>query len=168
MDILLIDPEAKTKIPLINLNKGPDEPPVFIGKIQWPGSMEFEHGISFMIFLADKGCEELQIAPLDSYRRNRLSRDVSTISGGSACKAPVLSNGRFSIDLHPMVDKNGDNYYVGESIGPSKIDVRHGIFFQIFITPGEERLQISRLQIKPRVKKSNKDENSFDPKRYAE
>ena len=161
---LLIDPDAKTKIALIKVPRDAAGKPFFIGKLQFPGTMEFEQGVSFMVFVAEDGVEELQIAPIDPNRRSKTNRD---------CGASLLSNGRFSIDLHPMIDQNGSTYYVGEAIGLSKIDLRQGIFFTIFTSiPGQEQIQISRLQVKvrPRYDEAPRSSprNTFDPKRYSE
>jgi len=162
---LLIDPEAKTPVKLIKVPRDAAGKPFFIGKMQFPGTLEFEQGASFMVFVAEEGVEELQIAPLDPTRRNKMSRD----SGASAA---LLNNSRFSIDLHPMIDQNGSTYYVGEAIGLSKIDLRPGIFFTIFTSiAGQEQIQISRLQVKTRRYEDaprSSPRNTFDPKRYSE
>jgi hypothetical protein len=139
--ILFIDPEAKTKIALAKVPKDASGNPYYIGKIQFPGTMEFENGVSFMVFLSEDGLEELQIAPIDPLRRNK--------SGNGAS----LNNGRFSIDLHPMFDQRGEKYYVGEAIGLTEIKLHKGIFFTVFVSrAGQEQIQISRLQYKPRPK----------------
>jgi hypothetical protein len=165
---LLIDPEAKSRISLIKVPRDAAGKPFFIGKLQFPGTMEFEQGVSFMVFVAEEGVEELQIAPIDPARRNKTSRD-------GRC-ASLLNNARFSIDLHPMIDQNGSTYYVGEAIGLTKMDLRPGIFFTIFTSiAGQEQIQISRLQVKVRPRyddtaprSSPRATNTFDPKRYSE
>jgi hypothetical protein len=155
---LLIDPEAKLKIPLIKVPKDVMGNPYFIGKLQFPATMEFEQGVSFMVFTSDDGMEELQIAPTDP---NRIVNRK---------KGLYINNGKFSIDIHPMIDANGLTYYVGEANDLSKLDLRQGIFFTIYTSiSGQEQIQISRLQVKPRQRydnNANYKQNTFDPKRY--
>ena len=59
--------------------------------------------------------------------------------------------------------------YVGEAMGLSKIDLHEGIFFTIFTSvPGQEQLQISRLQAKPRPRfdDASRRTNTFDPRHF--
>ena len=55
---LLIDPEAKAKIELIKVPRDAAGNPYFIGKLQFPATMEFEQGVSFMVFNAEEGVEQ--------------------------------------------------------------------------------------------------------------
>ena len=162
-EILVIDPEAKTIIPLIKVPKDAVGNPYFIGKMQFPGTMEFERGASFMVFTAEDGHEELQIAPLDPMM-------LSKVNGNG--RGASITNGKFSIDLVRFVDQNGADYYVGEAIGLSKIDLFHGIFFTIFTSiRGQEKIQISRLQVKHRQRYDNLPRsrtNTFNPVHYSE
>lgn len=111
-EILVIDPEAKTTIPLIKVPKDAAGNPYFIGKMQFPGTMDFERGASFMVFTAEDGHEELQIAPLDPMMLSKVNANVRGAS---------INNGKFSIDLVRFIDQNGADYYVGEALGLSKI-----------------------------------------------
>lgn len=150
MENFQVDPEAKTKIPLIKAtdNNGNN---YYHGKIQFPGTMEFEGGISFMVFIADDGAEELQIAPLDPMKKNR--------SRGTAS----LVNGRLAINIHPIKDQHDNTYYIGEAIGPIVMKLNEGIFITVFTSiPGQEQIQVCRLQHKPR--KSFERGNTFDLK----
>ena len=138
-DILCIDPDAKLRVSLTKIKK---VEPFYIGKLQFPSPLDFEDGISFMAFLAEDECEELQIAPLDPSRRVR--RD-----GFGMC------NGRVSISLRPMQDRWGNTYYVGEACGSAKLDLRRGIFFTLFVSrPGQEELQIQALDHSRRRKQN--------------
>lgn len=138
MDKLCIDPEAKTKVELTRIDRDANGQPYYIGKLQFPGTLEFEGGISFMVFVSEEGFEELQISPLDPSRRSKSRREGAGLSGG-----------KFSIDLHPKQDQNGKTYYVGEAIGLVEMKLRKGIFFTIFTSrEGQEELQISRLNHK--------------------
>lgn len=138
METFYIDPEAKTKVELTKISKDSNGHPYYIGKLQFPGTLEFNCGASFFVFVSEEGVEELQIAPLDPARRNKSKRDGA-----------YMSEGRFSIDLHPMTDQNGNTYYVGEAIGLANLKLRQGIFFTIFLSiPGQEEIQISKLNHK--------------------
>lgn len=135
-----IDPDAKAKVELTKIARDANGLPFFIGKLQFPGTMEFDKGVSFMVFVSEEGVEELQIAPLDPSRRSKSHRDSSGFNGD-----------RFSVELNPMVDRAGNTYYVGEARGFVDMDLRRGIFFTIFVSrPGSEELQISRLRPKHR------------------
>lgn len=128
-----IDPEAKPPIPLKKVWDSSGNP-YYIGKLQFPGTLEFERGASFFIFVSEDGYEELQIAPLDPSRKSK-SRHTATMNGG-----------RLSIDLHPMVDRNSSTYYIGEVVDFVKLDLWRGVFFTIFLSkPGQEEIQITRL-----------------------
>lgn len=140
MEQLLIDPEAKTRIPLVKIPKDSVGNPYFIGKQQYPGTWDFDRGVSFMVFVAESGVEELQIAPADPSRRKSLN------DGGA-----TLNNGKLTVDLHPMRDSNGCKYYVGEVTSLVKIDMFVGVFFTVFTSiVGQEQIQISKLKYRPR------------------
>lgn len=134
---ICIDPEAKTKIELKKITRDANGQPYYIGKQQFPGTLNFECGASFFVFLSEEGQEELQIAPLTTSRRLKSDNDL------------YVNKSRINIDLHPMVDQNGRTYYVGEAIGLVQLDLIHGIFFTIFTSkPGHEEIQISKLNPK--------------------
>jgi len=150
MENFCIDPEAKTRILLTKIQKDAFGQPYYIGKLQFPGTLEFESGVSFMVFLSEEGNEELQIGPLDPTRRPKSKRDGAG-----------LNNGRFAIDLHPMVDQYGNTYYVGEAMGLVQMKLRNGIFFTIFTSrQGQEELQISRLNHRQRRRNTGYQEDS--------
>ena len=80
MEMFCIDPEAKTKIELTKIDRDKFGQPYYIGKLQFPGTLEFEGGVSFMVFLSEEGFEELQIAPLDPLRRNKTNRNTQYLN----------------------------------------------------------------------------------------
>jgi hypothetical protein len=161
METLVIDPEAKTKVPLIKVPRDANGKPYYIGKLQFPGTMEFERGVSFMIFISEDGCEELQISPIDPIRRAKANRDCG--------RGAIINNGRVSIDIHPMKDGNGKTFYVGEAIGLGTIPMHRGVFFTVFTSiEGEEELQLTRLQFKPRQRHITERSNTFDPRRFSD
>ena len=133
MESFQIDPDAKGKIELTKQFDS-NKQPFYIGKLQLPKTLDFDEGVSFMVFTAEDGVEELQIAPLDKSRSKGCRNDAG------------LSGGRFSVDLHAMKDQHGKIYYIGEATGPVVMKLRDGIFFSVFTSrPGEEELQISKL-----------------------
>jgi hypothetical protein len=160
MENFFIDREAGGRIPLIKVPKDAAGNPYFIGKYQLPATMKFEKGAVFMVFLAESGVEELQIFPIDPSRRSK-----ARANGGGA----TINNGRFSIDLRPMIDQNGATYYIGEVIGFIEIDLVPGIFFTIFTSiPGQEKIQISKLEFKPKPRYEESRSNTFNTKYFGE
>lgn len=141
-----IDPDAKSKVQLAKIESDVNGHPYYIGKLQFPGTLEFDSGVSFMVFVSEEGVEELQISPLDTTRL-RGCRESSTA---------MISAGRFSVELHPMKDQNEKTYYIGEAIGFINMDLRKGIFFTIFTSrSGQEEIQISRLNSKRKQRRPN-------------
>lgn len=133
-----IDPTAKIPVKLIQ-KFDTNKDPYYIGKLQFNGVLDFEEGQSFMIFVAEDGCEELQIGLLD---RRRIRS--SSISG-----MRPTANGRINIDLHIHRDRNGKTFYIGEAIGPITMNMKRGVFFTVFLNqPGAEVLQIARLAVR--------------------
>jgi hypothetical protein len=155
MDRLQIDNDAKLRV---YLHRIPDSNgyPFFVGKLQFPGTINFERGVSFMIFVSEDGHEELQISPVDPSRRSKSKRS------GMGYK-----NGRITLDLQYFEDANGEKVYTGEAQGPGSTDFTHGIFFTVFISrEGSEELQISRLdhgQIKRRKPEEEDDRQDDRP-----
>lgn len=134
-----IDPDAKSKVDLAKIDRDVNDQPFYIGKLQFPGTLEFEPGVSFMVFISEEGNEQLHISPLDPSRL-RGCRENATA---------MINHGKFSVELHPMEDQNGKTYYVGEALGFFNMDLRKGIFFTVFTSrPGQEEIQISRLNAK--------------------
>lgn len=157
MENFFIDREAGGRIPLIKVPKDAAGNPYFIAKYQLPATMKFEKGALFMVFLAESGVEELQIFPMDPSRRSKAR---------TGCGASI-NNGRFSIDIRPMIDQNGATYYVGEVIGLIEIDLVPGIFLTIFTSiPGQEKIQISKLEFKPKPRHDAPRSNTFNPRHF--
>ncbi len=38
----------------------------YVGKLKLKGNVNFEDGVTFLVFVSDKGNEQLQLAPMDS------------------------------------------------------------------------------------------------------
>ena len=132
-----IDSEAKGKIELTADYDKYDQK-YYHGKLQWPGTLEFSQGASFMVFLSEEGCEEIQIAPLDLTKRQHSNRDGAG-----------FRNGRMTIELHPVEDGNQNIYYIGEALGPVTMNLIEGIYVTVFTSKsGEEEIQISKLRHK--------------------
>jgi hypothetical protein len=136
MQELIIDREAKTVVKLKRMfdSKGN---PYYIGKKQLCGTLDFNKGGSFMVFVSEEGVEELQIAPMHPAKVKYYHGNVR------------LMNGRIEIPLKALDDQNGNTYYVGEVVGPIVKDLIVGVFFTVFLSrEGYEVLQISTLQHK--------------------
>jgi hypothetical protein len=161
MDRLQIDNDAKLRV---YLHRIPDSNghPFFVGKLQFPGTINFERGVSFMIFCSEEGHEELQISPVDPQRRSKSKRSGIGYKPG----------GRITIDLQYFEDSNGEKVYTGEAQGPGSTDFTHGIFFTVFVSrEGSEELQISRLdhsQIKRRKPLYEEDQDEFPESRIRD
>lgn len=133
-----IDPEAKTAVRLTKISDVGGQP-YYIGKLQFPGTIEFEKGVCFMVFVSEEGVEELQISPIDPAKLCK-KRDCVT-----------LNENHISVNLYPLKDSYGKKYYIGEAMGITEVNLRSGIFFTIFTSRiGQEEIQISRLKFKKR------------------
>lgn len=144
-----IDPSAKLVVPL-NAKSG-QEGNFYLGKLQFNGSLDFETGLNFMIFIAEKGFEELHIGTLDHKRVNN-NGPYGSINLGTGLR----------IDLRSHLDRDRNTYYIGEAIAPASLDMRRGIAFSIFVndeaTSSEDEgeiakysyMDISRLIVRPR------------------
>lgn len=167
MQNLIIDPEAKGRIPLTRVTDA-NGASYFIGKLQLPCSMKFSGGASFMVFTSEEGTEELQIAPMDPVKLGRLNTESRNRLGAN------MNQGKLTIYLRKMLDQYQNTYYIGEVVGPTEIDLVHGIFFTIFTSiTGQEQIQITKLQIRRRddVSRSNRrlniqKSNTFNPDDY--
>jgi hypothetical protein len=143
-DSIEIDPGAKLIVPLEQ--KDCDDGLFYLGKLQFNGTFDFETGMSFMIFTAEEGGEELHIGPLDPKR----------LHGSNVHGAVNLGNG-LKIDLRPLKDRTLNTYHVGEAIAPATLNMRKGVAFSIFLNVDENggkrsHMEISRLIIRPRKK----------------
>lgn len=130
-----VDDEAKCPVALL---KAIDQNgfPFFKGKLQFPGTLDLERGVCFMVFVSEDGCEELQISPINSDKR---SRRRSTSQG-------INPTGKIVIDLHKFTDKTGQIGYVGEAQAPVSINMIMGLHFTVFTSrEGREAIHIGRL-----------------------
>jgi hypothetical protein len=135
MERIAIDDDAKLRVYLNRIDKDANGKPFYVGKLQFPGEINFERGASFMVFTAERGHEEIQISPVDPTRRSKSKRS-----------GVALRNGRVIIDLKPFLDSNDEIVYVGEAQGVVKTDCTHGVFFTVFTSrDGSEEIQIGRL-----------------------
>ena len=151
-----VDNDAKLRVLLHRLTDEYNND-YFIGKLQFPGKLDFETGASFMVFVAANGEEELQIGPIDENRRSNRIRNASSAS--------MKASNKIRIDMHPCTDSAQQIFYVGEAECPASIDCRDGIFFTFFCSKeGKEELQLGRL--KPKRKQNDKPryqvENDYD------
>ena len=138
---LLVDPEAGISIRLRRLkdSRGAD---FHIGKLQFPGWLDFNQGILFKAYVNRKN-EVLRII-VPSEIDWQYSDDFYSLTQPETRFLP----GRIHIDLRPEREY-GRLVYVGEGISPGVIMPMHkGIFIALFLT-GKEEIQISRYRPKP-------------------
>jgi len=128
-DVFFVDDEAKMPVYLKEIRDGE-----YIGKLQFNGTLDFEDGLTFMIFTADKMEEEIQIGPSDP-RRSSPHRD----------KTIELDRNRILIRLEQKEDRDGNIYHFAEVQCPMAVlHARRGLFFQI--NTNTDEMWISRLR----------------------
>lgn len=147
-----IDNDAKTRVALFE-REDEYHNKYYIGKLQFPGTLDLEQGASFMIFNAEKDAEELQISPIDEERRSRrVRRSVG-----------LREDNKLRVDMFASTDSQGRIFYVGEAQAPVSIDLRKGIFLAFFCSKeGKEELQISRLAQKKHHKRYEDEDHEND------
>lgn len=134
----IVDVDAKCRVNLARLEDS-NQNPYWIGKLQMPGTIDFEDGVSFMVYVSDEGYEEVQIAPVDAARRSKKPR--------KEYESARFGNARLKIEMRAHTDKNGKVFYVGELYCPASVSLKKGIFFSFFNSKeGREELQISRMK----------------------
>jgi len=130
------------QIPLKRMDRDTHGHPYHVGKIQFPGVINLELGATFR--LAD---DVLHIEMLDERHRFRGR------NGGSG----VYS--KFGKNVIPL--QRGYHEYVGEVCSPNILDCTHGYFFTIFTSrPGQEQVQMGRLEHGPRRRRPEAKEDS--------
>jgi len=144
---ITIDNDAKLRVNLFRLTDS-ESNPYFVGKLQFPGDLNFKRGISFMVFVSETGSEELQIGPVDERKQ----------SGKVLQNRGIRTSNKIHIDLHSLLDSNDNKFYLGEARGPMHIECEDGIFIAIFLSrEGHEELQIGFLDHNRKKKFEEKD-----------
>jgi len=143
-DEFYADPEGKLPIEL-RKRLDRDREAYYTGRLHCNISMDLTGGQSFMVFISEDGCEEIQVGPLDP-RRKKFAKEPLRYG---------VDN--ISISLNKHVDKAGETYYVGElfvpegDTGPVKMDASKGLFFSVYVSrEGYEKLQITPLKVRRR------------------
>jgi hypothetical protein len=140
---ITVDDDAKPRIPLTRLSDDEGRN-YYIGKFQFPGTLDFRHGVSFMVFVSEPDYEELQIGPIDDFRRSSKTNKL---------RGTKISD-KIHIDLHPAIDSHGKVYYLGEAVCMANVNTTEGVFFTIFVSrEGSEEIQISQLDHSRKIRK---------------
>ncbi len=128
----------------------------YIGSFQFPGTMDFKKGVSFMIFVSKQDEERMYIGPIREDKKDEVAR-LQRINGTRTLF------GKICVDLHSFTDGEGNIGYVGEALCPAFIDTTEGIFFTIFLSrEGSEELQISRLEHRKKRLQSDMEDSNID------
>lgn len=110
----------------------------YLGKLQYPGFIDCSAGVTFLIFLAEDGLEELQIAPTDQ--------------NNNVYNTYVKKQDRIKVLLESRVDQYNKMFYICKLQFKGFIDCRQPVSFIVFnAKPGAEELQI----VAPIVKNSS-------------
>jgi hypothetical protein len=134
----IVDDGAKMVVVLTRLQDD-NQKDYFVGKLQFPGTIDFRDGISFMVFTSERGVEELQIGPIDERRQSKITNRQ---------RGTKISN-KVHVDLHALQDSHGNTFHLGEAKSPANIITKDGLFFTIFLSrEGAEELQIGFLDHK--------------------
>jgi len=106
----------------------------FVGKCQFPGTLDLSAGISFRAYISD-GDEQLYIGMPDEESKPNISR---------------ISHKRIYVKMIPITDGNNEQCFAGElsSPLPMPLSAHRGLWFTLFIKEGREELQITELRHK--------------------
>ena len=101
----------------------------YLGKLKFPGTLDFSKGITFLVFNSEDGDEELQIAVNDkentSYSKFSKKRD------------------RLEVRLDARTDQHNNKFYIAKLQYNGYIDCSSEVVFLIFVSrEGSEEIQI--------------------------
>lgn len=101
----------------------------YLGRLQFPGRIDFNKGITFLIFLSEDGSEELQIAPNN--------KEHTTFSKYSK------RDDRLKIRITTREDQFGKLFYVAKLQFNGYVDCNSEVVFIVFNSKeGSEELQV--------------------------
>lgn len=152
IESIRIDNEAKLAVDLF---KATDQYgfPFYRGKLQFPGTLDLESGVCFMVFVSEEEREQLQISPINMDKRSK----------SRAPRDGVKAGGKLVIDLHAFTDKTGRIGYVGEVQAPGQIPLVRGLHFTVFTSKkGREEIHIGRLDHRQRREQTQNERNDSD------
>ncbi len=116
----------------------------YTGELQFPGTIDFSYGVSFMVFISDTGAEQLHIAPMDP---RRLDDPHPTIRFKKTAHGEDIA-----ISLFAKTDRFGKTYYAGQTVNSRVIiPLAKGVFIRFYLgdtTPDEYgRQRLPEIQI---------------------
>lgn len=110
----------------------------YTGKLQNSSMLNFNYGISFMVFISEEGSEEMHIRSIPKSKLGKLQNQDSSLRH--------YEDDRLGIPIRPILDRFENKIYIGEGFGKFKRDLWDGVFFTIFVSKeGLEEIQISPL-----------------------
>jgi hypothetical protein len=111
----------------------------YTGKLQHPSMLNFDKGVSIMVFVSEEGSEEMHIRSMPKHKSDKL-RDQDSVL------LQHYEDDRIGISLRPILDRWQNQIYIGEGFGKIKRDLSDGVFFTVFVSKeGLEEVQISPL-----------------------
>lgn len=122
----------------------------FLGKVRYPGTIDFRRGLTILAFTADEELEELQIAVNDKENSSYSKLDTKKLDEKKT---------RIKIPLTVREDSFGKNYYVCKVRSNLVIDCFDEVVFFLYTSKkGKEEVQVigsvNQSQIKSKKEKS--------------
>lgn len=107
----------------------------YLGKLRFPGVIDCNDGVTFLIFVSESGDEQIQIAPID-----KNPNDYSSY---------IRKSDRICIALESRIDQYKKTFYICKLQLDGMIDCRKEASFVVFTgKQGSEELQIAAPFIK--------------------
>ena len=106
----------------------------FLGKVRYPGTIDFRQGLTILAFTADEELEELQIAVNDKENSSYSKLNVEKLDNQKT---------RIKIPLTAREDSFGKNYYVCKVRSNIVLDCFDEVVFFLYTSKkGKEEVQV--------------------------
>jgi len=101
----------------------------YLGRLQFPGRIDFSHGVTFLVFLSEDGAEEVQVA-INNKENTTFSKYTRR-------------NDRVKVSIDSREDQFGKTFYVAKLQFNGYIECEDEVVFLIFNSKeGSEELQM--------------------------